>query len=130
MNEKKQKAVIYCHGEASLVAQETLCREYAKSEDYEIIEIFHENISGDIPTRPLIDKMLVWIKENRADSPVVIIDDFSRLARTQALITARNMAIIEAGGRLRSVSFKPDEHVHALQGATNVFLETLFGKTK
>lgn len=120
MNENNQKAVIYCrvasssHGKSSLIAQETRCREYAKLEGYTVVEIFHEEgFSGNALDRPGINKMLVWLNENRTERPVIIVDDFTRIARDFTALNALNMAIAEAGGKLKSVSFDLGENEQA-----------------
>lgn len=110
-----QQAVIYCrvsspkqvtegHG---LASQETRCREYAKHKGYEVIDVFRdEGLSGKLMDRPNMKAMLSYIKKRKADKPIVIIDDISRLARDIETHIHLRTAINEAGGKLESPSIE------------------------
>ena len=109
------KAVIYCrvsspdqvkngHG---LTSQETRCREFAKFQNLEIVDVYHEEgISGGITDRPAMKRMLAFIKQHSRDQITVIIDDISRLARGLQAHLELRMAIQEAGGTLKSPSIE------------------------
>ncbi len=105
-----RKAVIYCRISSAaqgkrgdgLASQETRCREYAKYKGYAISKVFKDDISGSLITRPGMQAMLLYLRENRSRSLVVIVDDISRLARgVKAHIELRG-AIALAGGSLES----------------------------
>ncbi len=111
----QQQAVIYCrvsspaqvrrgHG---LESQETRCRDYAKRQGYDVVDVFHdEGISGGLIERQGMQAMLSFLEDNRHDGCVVIIDDISRLARDiKAHIDLRS-AINDAGGKLESPSIE------------------------
>ena len=65
-----------------LGSQEARCREYAAYKGHEVAQVFQETgVTGGITDRPAIRAMLKWLRAHRADEPVVIIDDISRIAR-------------------------------------------------
>ncbi len=91
---------------SGLSSQETRCREFAKHKGYTVAEVFTDDMSGSFAARPGMDAMLAWIKKNRNLSPVVLIDDISRLARgLEAHLTLRS-EISSAGGTLESPSIE------------------------
>ena len=108
-------AVVYCrvsspkqvregHG---LGSQETRCREYAKFKNYEVIQVFHdEGISGGLIDRPGMQSVLCFLRAQKQESCVVIIDDISRLARGLEAHLELRAAIAEAGGKLESPSIE------------------------
>lgn len=60
-NEKDiEKAVIYCRVSSAkqtsrgdgLGSQETRCREFAKYKGYEVVEVFRDDMSGSLTSRP------------------------------------------------------------------------------
>jgi site-specific DNA recombinase len=109
------KAVIYCrvsspeqvkngHG---LTSQETRCREFAKYRNLQVVEVFHEEgISGGLIDRPAITRMLEFLRKQKKEQFVVIIDDISRLARDLKAHIELRMAIQDAGGVLQSPSIE------------------------
>ena len=109
------KAVIYCRVSGAkqvregdgLASQETRCREYATYKDYDVVEVFADDMSGKFERRPAMDRMLAFLRlHKRKGSVVVIIDDISRFARdVQAHITLRQ-TLSEAGGILESPSIE------------------------
>lgn len=108
MNPKK--AVIYCRVSSSkqttqgdgLGSQQTRCREYAKYKGYEVVQTFNDDLSGAMITRPGMKAMLSFLRKNKSNPHVVIIDDISRLARNiEAHLQLRD-AISQAGGILES----------------------------
>ncbi len=110
----KQKAVIYCRVSSikqttkgdGLGSQETRCREYATYKDYEVVETFSDDVSGGLIDRPGIKRMLAFLRLNRRNPVVVIIDDISRLARGIEAHLQLRTAISEAGGLLESPSIE------------------------
>jgi site-specific DNA recombinase len=109
-----RSAVIYCRVSNSkqktehdgLRSQETRCREYARYRECKIVKVFDDDISGGKVSRPGMDALLVFLKSRRRDTPFVIIDDLSRLARgIQAHWQLREL-ILSAGGELISPSIE------------------------
>jgi len=110
-----KSAVVYCrvsspkqvkegHG---LGSQETRCREYAKFKQYEVVKVFNdEGISGGMIDRPGMLEMLAFLKKQKNEQHVVIIDDISRLARGLEAHLELRTAIAQAGGRLESPSIE------------------------
>ncbi len=89
-----------------LNSQITRCEEYAKFKGYEVVYFFKDDISGSVAIRPAMTKLLAFLKANKKDQHVVIIDDISRLARgLEAHLTLRS-DIAEAGGILESPSIE------------------------
>ncbi len=85
------RALVYCrvssvrqktdgHG---LDSQEHRCREYAKSNGYEVEEVFSDSFTGggDFSRRPAMMEMLTYIDNKPHRKYVVIFDDIARLAR-------------------------------------------------
>ena len=111
---KHQKAVIYCRVSGAkqvregdgLASQETRCREYAAYKDYEVVEVFRDDISGGSAARPGMIAMLNFLKKRRSEGCVVIIDDISRLARGLEAHLQLRTAIGNAGGKLESPSIE------------------------
>jgi len=109
-----QKAVIYCRVSDTkqttkgdgLHSQETRCREYAKFKGYTVTEVYQDDISGGIVTRPGMQDMLRYLKKHRVEECVVIIDDISRLARDLEAHFELRRTIIAAGGKLESPSIE------------------------
>ncbi len=109
---EKTKAVIYCRvsskkqvSEGSgLSSQETRCREYAQFKGYEIVEVFMDDMTGSLGTRPGITDMLSFLNKRRRDPHIVIIDDISRLARDVEVHRALRRAISKSGATLESPS--------------------------
>ena len=61
-----RSAVVYCRVSSvkqtvegsGLGSQETRCREFAKHKNYEVAEVFTDDLSGSLSTRPGMDAML------------------------------------------------------------------------
>jgi len=111
---KPTKAVIYTRVSGAkqvregdgLASQENRCREYATYKDYDIVEVFSDDMSGKFERRPAMDRMLAFLRLHPKDSVVVIIDDISRFARNvQAHIKLRE-TLTDAGGILESPSIE------------------------
>ena len=124
MKDKKgnNKAVIYCRVSdtkqttrgTGLHSQETRCREYASFRGHEVVQVFTDDASGGLINRPGMQAMLSFLRKNRRQPHVVIIDDISRLARgVQAHLELR-AALSKAGGILESPSLEFGEDSDSL----------------
>ena len=90
-----------------LSSQSARCREFAKQRGYEITEEFRDKgVSGSVANRPAMKEMISYLRRHRAFSPVVLIDDISRLARGIEAHTLLRAKIADAGGRLESPSIE------------------------
>ena len=113
-NVNRQMAIIYCRVASAeehyydhrLGAQERCCREYAEQNGYGVADVFSDNASGNTADRPGIQAMLAFLQEHRAERPVVIIDDISRLARQLSVHVELREKISASGGRLESPAFR------------------------
>ncbi len=109
-----QKAVVYCRVSTKrqategngLDSQETRCREFAAFRGHEIARVFSDDMSGALSGRPGMLAMLAFLKANRKDNIVVIIDDISRLARGIEAHLKLRADIAKAGGALESPSIE------------------------
>lgn len=104
-------AVIYCRVSSikqttrgdGLGSQEHRCREYARYRNLDVVEIFSDDMSGSLWSRPGMHAMLNYLRKRRKNGPiVVIIDDISRLARGVEAHLKLRAAIAGAGGVLES----------------------------
>ena len=108
------KAVIYARVSSvkqttrgdGLSSQITRCTEYAKYKGYELTQTFQDDLSGSLIQRPGMQAMLKFLRSNRGDPHVVIIDDISRLARGIEAHLQLRSAISDAGGILESPSIE------------------------
>ena len=108
------KAVIYCRVSSAkqtvrgdgLGSQETRCREFAKYKGYEVVDVFRDDSSGSLTTRPGMQAMLSFLSANRKEPHAVIIDDISRLARGLMAHFELRVKIGDAGGVLVSPSIE------------------------
>lgn len=111
---KPKKAVIYCRVSGAkqvregdgLASQENRCREYATYKDYNVVEVFKDDMSGKFERRPAMDRMLAFLRLHPKDSVVVIIDDISRFARNVQAHIALRETLSDAGGILESPSIE------------------------
>jgi len=87
-----------------LRSQEARCREYAGHRGYEVVEVFHDDVSGGLKDRPAMKAMLAFLKRHRGTRHAVLIDDISRLARGVKAHIELRAAIDLAGGVLESPS--------------------------
>ncbi|WP_171173681.1 recombinase family protein [Ruegeria sp. HKCCD8929] len=108
------KAVIYCRVSGAkqvregdgLSSQENRCREYATYKDYDVVEVFKDDMSGKFERRPAMDRMLAFLRLHPKDSVAVIIDDISRFARNVQAHIALRETLSDAGGILESPSIE------------------------
>lgn len=109
---RRRKAVIYARVSSTaqtkrgdgLGSQETRCREWARSRGYEVVQTFSDDLSGSLISRPGMKAMLSFLKSNKRDPHVVLIDDISRLARGIKAHMELRAAISISGGILESPS--------------------------
>ncbi len=107
-------AVIYCRVSSAkqtvrgdgLGSQETRCREFAKYKGYEVVHVFSDDVSGGSTSRPGMQGMLSFLREQRKEPHAVIIDDISRLARGLMAHFELRVQIGDAGGVLVSPSIE------------------------
>ena len=112
ISSKPAKAVIYCRVSSikqtregdGLSSQETRCREFAGHRGYAVVEVFRDDVSGSLKERPGMRAMLAFLKRQRKEPHVVVIDDISRLARGMETHIELRAAIAIAGGVLESPS--------------------------
>jgi len=113
-NDGISKAVIYCRVSSAkqtvrgdgLGSQETRCREFAKYKGYEVVEVFRDDTSGSLTSRPGMQAMLSFLSANCKETHAVIIDDISRLARGLMAHFELRVKIGDAGGVLVSPSIE------------------------
>ncbi len=113
MNEDKQTAVIYARVSSAaqlakgdgLASQETRCREHAKYRNYDVIEVFHDNMSGGAADRPAMTALLKFLRKRKSDT-VVLIDDINRFSRSIQVHWQLRALLAEAGGKLESPSLE------------------------
>ena len=113
--EQGSKAVIYTRVSSAaqvkkgdgLGSQETRCRQLAQSRGFEVVKVFRdEGSSGGMIDRPGMMEMLKFLKAQKGDQYVVLIDDISRLARgIEAHIRLRTL-ISGVGAKLASPSIE------------------------
>lgn len=107
-----KKAVIYCRVSSKaqtrrgdgLNSQETRCREYARYKGYSVARVFTDDLTGQHADRPGLLALLAFLRADRKNPHVVIIDDLSRFARRVPVHFELRQAIAEAGGILESPS--------------------------
>jgi DNA invertase Pin-like site-specific DNA recombinase len=63
------------------IRQEQACRDYAKSNGLEIVEVFREDISGTKESRPVLARLMVSLEQNNHGVKTVLIEKLDRLAR-------------------------------------------------
>jgi len=106
------QAVIYCRVSSKaqvkrgdgLRSQETRCREYARYRGYIVKDVFKDDLTGRRADRPGLMSMLAFLRSDRRNPHVVIVDDLSRFARNVRVHFDLRHAIADAGGILESPS--------------------------
>lgn len=68
--------------------------------------VFSDDLTGQNADRPGLQALLAFLASDRRNPHVVIIDDFTRMARNVRVHFDLRAAIIEAGGILESPSVK------------------------
>jgi len=119
MNKQEtQSAVIYARVSSLKQAKEgngkdsqiTRCSYFAQSRGYNVIATFTDDMTGRKVRRPGMDAMLGFLRQDKKQKYIVIIDDVSRLARSVKAHIKLKEEIEQAGGILKcpSVSFGSD----------------------
>ncbi len=111
---KPTKAVIYARVSGAkqvregdgLASQENRCREYATYKDYDVVEVFKDDMSGKFERRPAMDRMLAFLRLHPKGSVVVIIDDINRFACDVQAHISLCQTLSDAGGILESPSIE------------------------
>lgn len=119
---KARPAVIYARVSApsqktdghGLESQEIRCREYAGYKELRVVEVFCDDMTGSVSSRPGMMAMLTFLKRHAKEPHVVIIDDISRLARGLEAHLQLRTAISNAGGILQSPSIEFGEDADSL----------------
>ena len=114
MTQGHRKSVIYARVSSTkqvkegdgISSQITRCRVYADQHDYSVAEVFTDDMSGSVLSRPGMKAMIAFLKKQKTDQTVVIIDDISRLARSLETHLALRLSIKNAGGVLESPSIE------------------------
>src|SRR5579884_2768653 len=84
--------IIYCRVSSTkqltegdgLQSQEKRCRDFAVSNGYRVLRVFHEEgVTGAIESRPAMNEMLTFLDEQPSGT-IVIVDDLKRFARDVA----------------------------------------------
>ena len=109
-----KQAVAYCRVSSKaqlkrgdgLNSQQTRCLEYARFRGYSIINIYTDDITGAFLDRPGLQAMLKFLRANRKEGIVCIVDDISRMARHVGTHWDLRDLIRDAGGILESPSFE------------------------
>ncbi|MDH5721911.1 MAG: recombinase family protein [Alphaproteobacteria bacterium] len=93
-----------------LRSQETRCLSYAGYKGYAVVKTFSDDLSGSSAQRPGLNDMLKFLKKNRKDGYVILIDDISRIARNIRTHLDLRDIINEIGAVLESpsIEFKND----------------------
>ncbi len=107
-------AVIYCRVSSKaqtkrgdgLSSQETRCRQYADYKGYHIKKVFTDDLTGQSIDRPGLQAMLSYLRSDRRNPHVVIVDDITRFARNVRVHFDLREAILEVGGILESPSIE------------------------
>ena len=68
----RASAVIYCRVSSAkqttrgdgLGSQETRCREYARYKGLDVVEIFHDDMTGSLTTRPGMQAILAYLRKH------------------------------------------------------------------
>lgn len=97
-----------------LRSQQARCREFATYRNYEVAQVFEDDMTGGSIKRPGLNEMLTFLRSHRKERPIVIIDDITRFARDiVSHWTLRDM-IRDAGGQLESPSMQFGESSDAI----------------
>ena len=123
----KKKCIIYARVSsakqtsdgAGLTSQEQSCREYAARNDYDVVEVFTDVISGRSAERPGMNSLLAYLRLKGTKEYVVVVDDISRFARDVCTHAALRDKIIASGAKIESPNQKFGED------AGGRFIETI-----
>src|ERR1043165_3698242 len=107
-----KRAVLYCRVSdkaqekkgSGLASQEACAREYARAKGYEVDRVFPEILTGGESDRPVMASLLAYLRQQKKEGRVVIIDDLSRFARDIVGYWTLRDELKSAGGFLESPS--------------------------
>ena len=112
------EAVIYCRVSSKaqmargdgLKSQETRCESYPEFKGYTVKKVFKDDLTGRKAQRPGLLELLDFLKSDRCNQYVVIVDDLTRFARKVPVHFEMRRLIAEAGGILEvpSVELRND----------------------
>lgn len=85
-----------------LSSQEAMCRRYAESMGYEVVEVFKEVLTGGAVDRPAMQSLIKYLRVHKNEGRYVIIDDLSRFSRGHEAHWTLKKEISRAGGFLCS----------------------------
>ncbi|MGR3271776.1 recombinase [Thalassococcus profundi] len=88
-----------------LNSQISSCREYCRQNDFEVVETFTDDSTGGSDNREGLKDLKNWIKENRKDSIVIVVDAISRVARDVAIYQNIKRYATDHGAIFRSPTF-------------------------
>ncbi len=117
------QAIIYCRVSSAkqvrdgngLGSQETRCREYAHYKNYQVVQVFSDDITGKSTNRPAMSELLSFLRQHKKNGDhVVIIDDISRFARNLRAHLELRSILAAAGGVLESPSIEFGEDSDSL----------------
>ena len=116
-----QKCVIYVRVSSAkqasdgtgLSSQVQSCRSYARERGYSVEEVFSDVVSGTIGDRSGLKDLLKYLRVNRKDKYVVIVDDVDRFARDVVVFDTLGKQISQAGAHLESPKFKFGHDAHS-----------------
>lgn len=89
-----------------LRSQSRSLEDYARYKGMEVVEIFSDVISGKYASRPGMDAMLEFLRDQPDETYAVLVHDIARLARDIVSHTALRAEISAAGGVLMSPSIE------------------------
>lgn len=115
--DERNNAVIYCPDASTsqsakgMTSQEERSREYAKTEGYEVTEVFRDQgVSGPETSHPAITAMVKYLHQHQDSNFVVIIDDISRLVRDFVTHISLREAIESTSASLESPALDFDNN--------------------
>lgn len=112
------KALIYCRVSSERQAkeghgidsQEQRCRAYAKTKQYEVVEVFpDEGISGGLFERPAMKSLISYLDTHPLEKFVIIFDDLSRFARDVKVHIQLKAELLSREAKLECLNFSYDD---------------------
>jgi len=102
-----------------LSSQERSCRDYAETQNYEVVEVFSDVISGKYAERPGMNALITFLRKKRTDKFIVVVDDISRFARDVSTHATLRDKLTALGAKIDSPNQKFGED------ASSIFVETI-----
>jgi site-specific DNA recombinase len=108
------KALIYCRVSSQKQvqegtgnkSQEQRCREYCKSNQYEVEKIFvDDGVSGGLFDRPAMRSLISYVDKHVGNNYVVVFDDLSRFARDLGVHLKLRGEFVSRGCHLKCLNF-------------------------